>query len=161
MASLSPRLALFERSKLVVRATGPVAVFEASSARFGVGGARSSARRHGEVFLGARRRGQEAWGRVAKARSAARSQSGAVAMWPSARFGVGKGAVACGSNARPRGDVLSAHVGVGEDAEACSSISSGCPGALLGSSVAFGSGCGQALPGVPSKASLFLSKQRQ
>ena len=29
-------------------------------------------------------------------------------------------------------------------------------GAQLGSSVAFGSGCGQALPGVPRKAPLFL-----
>jgi len=30
----------------------------------------------------------------------------------------------------------------------------GRPGALLGSSVAFGSGCGQALPGMPRKAPL-------
>ena len=36
----------------------------------------------------------------------------------------------------------SARVGVGVGAEACSSINSGRPGALLGSSVAFGSGCG-------------------
>ena len=36
----------------------------------------------------------------------------------------------------------SARAGVGEGAEACSSINSGRPGALLGSSVAFGSGCG-------------------
>ena len=33
-------------------------------------------------------------------------------------------------------------VGEGEGAEACSSINFGRPGALLGSSVAFGSGCG-------------------
>ena len=32
--------------------------------------------------------------------------------------------------------------GVGEGAEACSSANSGQPGALLSSSVAFGSGCG-------------------
>ena len=36
----------------------------------------------------------------------------------------------------------SARVSVGEDAGACSSINSGRPGALLGSPVAFGSGCG-------------------
>ena len=36
----------------------------------------------------------------------------------------------------------SARVGVGVGAEACSSINFGRPGALLGSSVAFGSGCG-------------------
>ena len=36
----------------------------------------------------------------------------------------------------------SARVGVGEGAEACSSVNFGRPGALLGSSVAFGSGCG-------------------
>ena len=36
----------------------------------------------------------------------------------------------------------SARVGVGEGAEACSSTTLGRPGALLGSSVAFGSGCG-------------------
>ena len=35
----------------VVDAAGPGTVFETSSARFGVGGARSAARRHGEVFL--------------------------------------------------------------------------------------------------------------
>jgi len=48
----------------------------------------------------------------------------------------------------------SARVGVGEGLVACSSINFGRPGALLGSSVAFGSGCGQALPGVPRKAPL-------
>ena len=53
---------------------------------------------------------------------------------------------------RCRGDMFLARVGVGEDAEACSSINSGRRGALLGSSVAFGSGCGKALPGVPRKA---------
>jgi len=41
----------------------------ASSARFGVGGAKSAARHHGEVFLRTRRRGQEGAG---VARSAAR-----------------------------------------------------------------------------------------
>ena len=45
----------------------------------------------------------------------------------------GKGAEAICSSAR---------VGVGEGAEACSFINFGRPVALLGSSVAFGSGCG-------------------
>jgi len=40
----------------------PVAVFKKSSARFGVGGVRSAARRFGEVFLRARRRGHEGFG---------------------------------------------------------------------------------------------------
>jgi len=48
----------------------------------------------------------------------------------------------------------SARVGVGEGLVACSSINFGRPGALLGSSVAFGSGCGQALSRVPRKAFL-------
>ena len=39
-------------------------------------------------------------------------------------------------------------------AEAWSSVNFGRPGALLGSSVAFGSGCGKALPGMPRKAPL-------
>ena len=49
------------------------------------------------------------------------------------RAAAGEGAEAMCSSAR---------VGVGEGAEACSSIIFGRPGALLGSSVAFGSGCG-------------------
>ena len=49
------------------------------------------------------------------------------------RAAAGKGAEAICSSAR---------VGVGEGAEACSSTNFGRPGALLGSSVAFGSGCG-------------------
>ena len=48
---------------------GPRGVLETSSARFGVGGARSAAQRHGEVFLHAHRRGQKDAG---GARSAAR-----------------------------------------------------------------------------------------
>ena len=39
-------------------------------------------------------------------------------------------------------------------ANAVSPINFGRPGALLGSSVAFGSGCGKALPGMPRKAPL-------
>jgi len=46
--------------------------------RFGVGGARSSARRQGEMFLGARRRGQETRERVAKFSSARGLQPGDV-----------------------------------------------------------------------------------
>jgi hypothetical protein len=49
------------------------------------------------------------------------------------RAAAGEGAEAMCSSAR---------VGVGEGAEACSSINSGRPWALLGSSVAFDSGCG-------------------
>jgi len=45
----------------------------------------------------------------------------------------------------------SARVGVSEGLVACSSINFGRPGAQLGSSVAFGSGCGQALPGCCAK----------
>jgi len=50
----------------------------------------------------------------------------------------------------------SARVGVGEGLVACRSINFRRPGALLGSSEAFGSGYGQALPGVPRKAPLCL-----
>jgi len=56
------------------------------SARFGVGGARSSARSHGKVLLGVRWRGQEARGRAAKSSSA--------------RVGVGEGAK-CGEVCSP------------------------------------------------------------
>jgi len=72
--------------------------------------------------------GVSAW---AKARWPAGPQPGVVAMCSSACVGVGEGLVV-----------------------ACSSINFGRPGELLGSSVAFGSGCGQALPGVPRKAPL-------
>ena len=44
--------------------------------------------------------------------------------------------------ARARAMCSSARVGVGEGTEACISINFGRLGALLGSSVAFGSGCG-------------------
>ena len=46
----------------------------------------------------------------------------------------------------------SARVGVSEGLVACGSINFGRPGALLGSSVAFGSGCGEAFPGVDNYA---------
>ena len=49
---------------------------------------------------------------------------------------------------------FSARVGVGEGLVACSSNNFGRPWALLGSLVAFGSGCGQVFPGVPRKAPL-------
>ena len=58
------------------------------------------------------------------------------------RVGVGEGA---GARVPQSGVVAMcspARVGVGEGAEACSSINFGRHGALLGSSVAFGSGCG-------------------
>ena len=72
-----------------------------------------------------------------------------VSAWAEARWPAGAqpGVVAMSSSAR-------VGVGVGEGVVACSSINFGRPGALLGSSVAFGSGCGQALPGVPRKAPL-------
>jgi len=69
----------------------------------------------------------------------------AKARWPEWPAGPQPGVVAITSSAR---------VGVGEGLVACSSINFGRPGALLGSSVAFGSGCGEALPGVPRKAPL-------
>ena len=60
----------------------------------------------------------------------------------SVRVGVGEGAGARGLKSGVVAMCSSARVGVGEGAEACSSIHSGRPGALLGSTVAFGSGCG-------------------
>jgi len=112
--SSSSRQAPLKRPKPAVGAAGPVEVFEASSTRFGAGGARSAARRHGEVSLRTRLRKKEARGRVAissaqsacaRARSAARSAAQR-AEFSSARVGVGEGAVACRSIARRRGDVF-------------------------------------------------------
>ena len=60
----------------------------------------------------------------------------------SARVEVGEGAGARGLQSGVVAMCSSARVGVGEGAEACSSINSERPGALLGRSVAFGSGCG-------------------
>ncbi len=60
----------------------------------------------------------------------------------SARVGVGEGAGARDLQSGVVAMCSSARVGVGEGAGACSSINFGRPGALLGSSVAFGSGCG-------------------
>ena len=106
---------------------------ETSFAHFGVGSERYAARCHGvrEVFLGACRREEEARGR--KICSPARC---------SALVGVGEGAGARDLQFGAVAMCSSARVGVGEDAEAYSFINSGRPGALLGSSVAFGSGCG-------------------
>ena len=95
-------------------------------------------------------------GEGAKARSAARFAARRRAKFSLARVG-GRGRkarrglqpgdvrssirrAAAGEGAEPM--CSSARVGVGEGAEACSSINFGRPGALLGSSVAFGSGCG-------------------
>ena len=90
-------------------------------------------------------------------RSAARRR----AKFSSARAG-GRGRAPAGEGAKAHdlqpGVVAlcsSVRVGVGESLVSCSSINFGRPGALLGSSVAFGSGCGQALPGVPRKAPLY------
>ena len=58
------------------------------------------------------------------------------------RVGVGEGAGARGLQSGVVAMCSSARVGVGEGAEACSSTKSGRHGAILGSSVAFGSGCG-------------------
>ena len=60
----------------------------------------------------------------------------------SARVGVGEGAGARGLQSGVVAMCSSARVGVGKGAEACSPTNFGRPGALLGSSVAFGSGCG-------------------
>ena len=76
----------------------------------------------------------------------------AKARWPELPPGPQPGVVGMSSSAR---------VGVGEGLVACSSINFGQPGALLGSSVAFGSGCGQALPGVPRKAPLCSYDQHK
>ena len=83
-----------------------------------------------EVLFGARRRAR-AWRRMIC--SPARC---------SARVGVGEGAGARGLQSGVVAMCFSARVGVGEGAEARSSINFGRPGALLGSSVAFSSGCG-------------------
>ena len=55
---------------------------------------------------------------------------------------VGEGAGARGLQSGVVAICSSARVGVGEGAEACSFVNFGRPWALLGSSVAFGSGCG-------------------
>ena len=60
----------------------------------------------------------------------------------SARGGVGEGAGARGLQSGAVAMCSSARVGGGEGAGACSFTNFGRPGALLGSSVAFGSGCG-------------------
>ena len=60
----------------------------------------------------------------------------------SARVGVGEGAWARGLQSGVVPMCSSARVGVGEGAGACSYTNFGRPGALLGSSVAFGAGCG-------------------
>ena len=157
---ISPRQAPFERSKQILGAAGPGTILETSSARFGIGGARSGARRHGELFLRMRRRGQEARGRVAitsaqsawvRARSAARSAARRRVKFSSARAG-GQGRGSARSAAQrgvrrvsawaktrwPAGlqpgvvaMCSSARAGVGEGAVACSSIDFGRPGALL------------------------------
>ena len=58
------------------------------------------------------------------------------------RVGVSEGAGARGLQPGAVAMYSSARAGVGEGAEACSSINFGRPGALLGSLVVFGSGCG-------------------
>ena len=161
--------------------------------RFGVGGARSGARRHGKVFLRARRgaRGEvfnSASRRVRGRKARQGLHPGDVRGSSAARRGLQPGDVRSSLRRAPAGEGAEAHdlqpgevfrlsawakarrpagpqpgvmamcssvrVGVGEDFVACSSINFGRPGALLGSSVAFGSGCWQALPGVPRKAPL-------
>ena len=103
----------------------------------------------GEVF-GACRRGHEAREREVCSPAPWRCVHRRVSAWGKARWPAGPqpGVVAMCS---------SACFGVGEGAVACSSINFGRPGALLGSSVAFGSGCVQALPGLPHKAPLCSS----
>jgi len=149
----------FKRPLNAAGAAGPGTVFDAFSARFGVGGVRPAARHHGEMILRTRRRGKEARGRVAislaqlawvRARSAARSAAWRRAEFSSARAG-GRGRGGARSAAQrgarrvsswakvrlpagPQPGVVamcsSARVGVGEGAVACSSIDFGRPGAL-------------------------------
>ena len=105
----------------------------------------------GEVF-GACRRGHEARGREVCSPAPWRCVHRRVSAWGKARWPAGPqpGVVAMRSSARwpagPQPGVVamcsSARFGVGEGAVACSSINFGRPGALLGSSVAFGSGYG-------------------
>jgi len=102
-ASSSSSQAPFERSKLVVGAACPGAVFETSYARFGDGGVRPATRLHGEVFLHTRRCGKEVRGRMAissaqlawaRARWPAGLEPGAGMMCSSVRVGVAEGDVA-------------------------------------------------------------------
>ena len=69
----------------------------------------------------------------------------------SARVGVGNGAGARGLKSGVVAMCSSARVGVGEGAEACSSTNFGRPGALLGSSVAFGRAVGKRFRGCHAK----------
>ena len=131
-----------------------------SSARVGV--VKKGAR--GEVFFGASRRvrGRESRrglqpGDVRSSLRRAPAGEGAEAHDRARHVGVGEGAVACRSQPGVVAMFTLARVGVGEGLVACSSINFGRSGALLGSSVAFGSSCGQALPGVPRKAPAMQS----
>ena len=163
MASLSSRQALFERSKPFVGAAGPVAVSDTSSARIGVGGARSSPWCHGSVLLGAPRCGQEARGGVAK--------------FPFARVGLGEGAkrgevpATCGVFfgalwwASAQGRTIcsptrcSARVGVGEGAVAWGSINFRRPGVPLGCYVSgIWLGLWVSASGVPCKAPICSAR---
>ena len=67
------------------------------------------------------------------------------------RVGVGEGAGARGLQSGVVEMCSSARVGVGEGAEACSSINFGRPGAVRGSSVAFGSAVGKRFRGCCAK----------
>ena len=82
---------------------------------------------------------------VSSARGGGRGRGGtrsAARRGDSARVGVGEVAGARGLQSGVVAMCSSARVGVGEGAEACSFIDFGRPKALLGSLVAFGSGCG-------------------
>ena len=75
-------------------------------------------------------------------RAAAGEGAAAHNIQPGEGAGVGKGAGAQGLQSGVVAMCSSARVRVGEGAKACSSTNSGRPWALLGSSVAFRSGCG-------------------
>ena len=87
-----------------------------------------------EVLFGARRR--------ARARSAARSRGAEGAELPREARRVQLRAHVSAAGEGAEAMCSSTRVGEGEGAEAGSSTNFGRPGALLGSSVAFGSGCG-------------------
>jgi len=110
--------------------------------------ARSAARRRAEFSLArSGGRGRAPAGEGVEAHDHQPGEALNVSAWAKARRPAGPqpGVVAMSFSAR---------VGVGSGLVAYRSFNSGRPGVLLGSSVVFGSGCGEALPGVPRKAPL-------
>ena len=103
-------------------------------------GARSLVRRRSDVFFGACRRRRRRGGLGMSTAPKARGAEGAELPRESRRVQLRAHVAAAGEGAEAICSL--ARVGVGEGAGACSSTNSGSPRALLGTSVAFGSGCG-------------------